>query len=85
MPEPMIEMMLQTLPDPIQLEHHYSSHQIPLLVIQKPRAKMTRLSLIQEPILSCLQRAPIQTPDWMRQPDYSGPFLVFRLQPATMI
>ena len=75
---PTIEMVLQTLPDLIQIEHHYSSHQIPLLVIQKPRVKMNRLSLIQEPMLRCLQRAPIQTPNRMRQPDYSGPFLALR-------
>ena len=75
MPEPMIEMMLQTLPDPIQLEHHYSSHQIPLLLIQKPKAKMFHAHLIPQPMLRCLQRAPIQTSVRMCQPGYSGPKL----------
>ena len=76
--EPMIEMMLQTLPDPIQLVHHYSLHQIPLPVIQKPKAKMTRSHLILQPMLRCLQLVPIQTLDQMCQPDYSGPNLVPR-------
>ena len=71
-------MMLRTLPDPIQLEHHYSSHQIPLPVIQKPKVKMNRLSLILEPNLRCLQRVPIQTPVRMCQPDYSGLILAPR-------
>ncbi len=76
--EPMIEMMLQTLPDPIQLEHHYSLHQIPLLVIQKPKVKMNSSNLIPQPMLRCLQLVPIQTLDRMCQPDYSEPNLVPR-------